>query len=513
MASHVVVIATDLRRTTVKVNPGTYLSDVLQEACKKLSLDSDKFLLKHKQKQVDLSVPFRTSGLIAGAKLELVLKSKTPSAVQIALQIPQPEAKEIPGGRLIKKFPSDLSIWQVMRQFESGEASAGKNINITARGVAQTVATNNSGAGQLYYETPVLNIMGRELGSFADFQKTLSQLGHNSGNVLIRLTFRRTEQTLYEAMEQIGVFFKEEAKKKEEEKESAASGAPEDTPKSSSADQDVPMAEAPAEPVRNTAEAREADHAAPQATQDSSSLQPDAHQTLPEVNSSDPQSRLQPVNVFLAPTNSTPAAALVPAEDSDFTPSVAHAQLHQARLLESSRNKRLLSDREIEEKEAAEQAKIDAVKSVLIKVRFPDNTSSDWEIGPSDTGAFLYQAVRHVMASNEHSFHLVIPGSKTVIKDDDTPKHNLIRAYKLSGRVLVSLVWNDGVPADVRKRPFLKSNFAQQGQTIKVPEIPTAEDDKDGPSVAPKAQQAPTNRDGGEGSGKKMPKWFKLGKK
>ncbi|KAL6692520.1 GLUT4 regulating protein TUG domain-containing protein [Trichoderma pleuroticola] len=513
MASHVVVIATDLRRTTVKVNPGTYLSDVLQEACKKLSLDSDKFLLKHKQKQVDLSVPFRTSGLIAGAKLELVLKSKTPSAVQIALQIPQPEAKEIPGGRLIKKFPSDLSIWQVMRQFESGEASAGKNINITARGVAQTVDTKNSGAGQLYYETPVLNIMGRELGSFADFQKTLSQLGHNSGNVLIRLTFRRTEQTLYEAMEQIGVFFKEEAKKKEEEKESAASGAPEDTPKDPSADEDVPMAEAPAEPVSNTAEAREADHAAPQATQDSSSLQPDAHQTLPEVNTSDPQSRLQPVNVFLAPTNSTPAAALVPAEDSDFTPTVAHAQLHQARLLESSRNKRLLSDREIEEKEAAEQAKIDAVKSVLIKVRFPDNTSSDWEIGPSDTGAFLYQAVRHVMASNEHSFHLVIPGSKTVIKDDDTPKHNLIRAYKLSGRVLVSLVWNDGVPADVRKRPFLKSNFAQQGQTIKVPEIPTAEDNKDGSSVAPKVQQAPTNRDGGEGSGKKMPKWFKLGKK
>ncbi|UKZ77864.1 hypothetical protein TrVFT333_005590 [Trichoderma virens FT-333] len=517
MSSHVVVIATDLRRTTVKVNPGTYLSDVLQEACKKLSLDSDKYLIKHKQKQVDLSVPFRTSGLIAGAKLELVLKSKTPSAVQIALQIPQPEAKEIPGGRLIKKFPSDLSIWQVLRQFESGEASAGKNINITARGVAQTVDAKSSGAGQLYYETPVLNIMGRELGSFADFQKTLSQLGHNSGNVLIRLTFRRTDQTLYEAMEQIGVFFKEEEKKKEEEKEKATSGTLEDKPKNPSADEDVPMAEAPAEPVSNTAQVQESDHAAPQVAQDatvsSSPLQSDAHQALPEANNSDPQSRLQPVHVFLAPTNSTPAAALVPAEDSDFTPTVAHAQLHQARLLESSRNKRLLSDKEIEEKEAAEQAKIAAVKSVLIKVRFPDNTSSDWEIGPSDTGAFLYQAVRHVMASNEQSFHLVIPGSKTVIKDDDTPKHNLIRAYKLSGRVLVSLVWNDGVPADIRKRPFLKANFAQQGQAIKVPEIPTVEDDKAGSSARPQVQQAPTNRDGGEGSGKKMPKWFKLGKK
>ncbi|KAL7790405.1 GLUT4 regulating protein TUG domain-containing protein [Trichoderma ceciliae] len=517
MSSHVVVIATDLRRTTIKVSPGTYLSDVLHEACKKLSLDSDKYLIKHKQKQVDLSVPFRTSGLIAGAKLELVQKSKTPSAVQIALQIPQPEAKEIPGGRLIKKFPSDLSIWQVLRQFESGEASAGKNINITARGVAQTVDSKSSGAGQLFYETPVLNIMGRELGSFADFQKTLSQLGHNSGNVLIRLAFRRTDQTLYEAMDQIGVFFKEEEKKKEQaEQASASSSVPRDKLENPSADGDIPMTEAPAQPVSNTAEVQQPDHSpVPPVSQDSApSPQPDTEQTPHETNTgSNPRSRLQPVNVFLAPTNPTPAAALAPVDDSDFTPTAVHAQLHQARLLESSRNKRLLSDKEIEEREAAERAKIAAVKSVLIKVRFPDNTSSDWEVGPSDTGAFLYQAVRHVMAGNDLSFHLVIPGSKAVIKDDDGPRHSLIRAYRLSGRVLVSLVWDDGVPPEARKLPFLKANFAQQGQTIKVPEIPTAEDDKDGPSAAPRVEKPQPNREGGEGSGKKMPKWFKLGKK
>lgn len=46
MASHVVVIATDLRRTTVKVSPGTYMTDVLQEACKKLNLSSDNYLIK-----------------------------------------------------------------------------------------------------------------------------------------------------------------------------------------------------------------------------------------------------------------------------------------------------------------------------------------------------------------------------------------------------------------------------------------------------------------------------------
>jgi tether containing UBX domain for GLUT4 len=46
MASHVTVIATDLRRATVKVSPGTYLIDVLEEACRKLNLNSDRYLLK-----------------------------------------------------------------------------------------------------------------------------------------------------------------------------------------------------------------------------------------------------------------------------------------------------------------------------------------------------------------------------------------------------------------------------------------------------------------------------------
>lgn len=49
MASHVVVIATDLRRTTIKVSPGTYLTDVLQEACRKLNLPADKYIVKYAQ--------------------------------------------------------------------------------------------------------------------------------------------------------------------------------------------------------------------------------------------------------------------------------------------------------------------------------------------------------------------------------------------------------------------------------------------------------------------------------
>ncbi|OAQ63376.1 UBX domain-containing protein [Pochonia chlamydosporia 170] len=499
MASHVVVIATDLRRATIKVTPGTYLSDVLDQACQKLNLSSDKYLVKHKQKQVDLSVPFRTSGLTGGAKLELVLRSKTPSAVQIALQIPQPEAKEIPGGRLIKKFPSDLTLWKVMRQFESGEANAGKNINITARGYASTT----SGSGQLYYETPVLNIMGREFSGFQEFQKTLAQLGHNSGNVLIRLGYKRTEKTLFEAMQEISMYFKDGDEEKEAEKK--ADEAKHEPEKEDQRPEDTVMTDGVPEAAgmqQNSTSSQ-----TPAAVQ---LAEEEAPQESANISSPLPQDPYQPVNVFLAPTGSTPAAALVPASETDFTPTVAHAQLHQARLLESSRNKRLLSDKELEEKAAAEEARIASIKFVLVKVRFPDNTSSEWQVSPSETGAFLYEAVRHVMADASQKFHLVLPGGKDIIKDNSGPGHNLVKAYKLSGRVLVNLVWEDSVPAAVRKQPFLKANVAQQGQAVKVPDLPTVDDEPvAGPSKGEVKEEKKEKSDGI----KKIPKWLKLGKK
>jgi tether containing UBX domain for GLUT4 len=485
MATNVVVIASDLRRATIKVTPGTYLIDVLEEACRRLNLSSDKYLVKHRQKTVDLSIPFRASGLGPGAKLELVQKSKTPSAIQVALQVPHPEASEIPGGRLIQKFPSDLTIWKVLRQFESGEASNGKNINITARGVACMENGSGSGSGQLHYETPVLNIMGRELSSFTDFQKTL-----------------------FDAMTEISQFFNDTDEEYQKE--------------------EVPTTET--EPVPTGEEIEKQEEHAPQETTESKmeDVQPEPSQEATsvqqekgletvtednmEVDSSQPNDPLAPVNVFLAPSGSTPAAALAPAPDTDFAPTIAHAQLHQARLQENSRNKRLLSDKELEEKAAVEAAKINAIKSILVKVRFPDNTSSDWQVSPSHTGRFLYDAVRHVMAHNDQPFHLVLPGTKIVIKDDLSSNNGLIKAYKMSGRTLINLVWDDTVPKAVRKEAFLKANVAQQGQQVKVPEPVTPNEKDEEESVA---RPAPAEKDEGSGDkvAKKIPKWLKLGKK
>ncbi|GKT41872.1 tethering factor for nuclear proteasome STS1 [Colletotrichum spaethianum] len=509
--SHVVVIGTDLRRATVKVSPGTYLTDVLQEACKKLNLPSDKYLLKHKQKQVDLSVVWRVSGLTPGAKLELVQKSNTPSVVSVALQLPALEANAAPNGRLIEKLPSDFTIWKVLRQFESGVVSQGKNLNLTARGVAQTTSGGASGSGQMYYETPVLNIMGRELATFDDFQKTLSQLGYNSGSVLIRLSFRKTDQTLFEAMGQISQFFSEveaEAKKADQTppalQETVKPGAVETTTQPAAPEDEVKLSVADAPDNQQSSETSE---------QDPADLTEPTAETM-DVDQPDAADPLQPVSVFRAPSGTTPAAALADVPEDDYAPTIAHAQLHQARLQQSAQNKRLLSDKELEALRQAEEARLAAVSKVPMKVRFPDNTSAQWTFGHEATGATLYQAVRSVMAHNTQAFRLVIPGSKVIIKDEDSPKNRLIHDYKLTRSVLLSLVWNDSVPADIRKKPFLKGSVAQKATDVTVPDIPKGDDKEEQQPTA--SSSKPEKREGsGDGSvAKKLPKWLKLpGKK
>ncbi|KAJ0300633.1 uncharacterized protein N0V96_002014 [Colletotrichum fioriniae] len=500
--SHVVVIGTDLRRATVKVSPGTYMTDVLQEACKKLNVSSDKYLLKHKQKAVDLSVVWRVSGLTPGAKLELVQKSKTPSAVSVALQLPMPEANSAPNGRLIEKLPSDYTLWKVLRQFESGVAGNGKNFNITARGVAQTTSGGASGSGQMYYETPVLNIMGRELSTFEDFQKTLSQLGYNSGSVLIRLSFRKTDRTLFQAMEEISQFFSEvEA----EEKKAAPAPAPAPTTEGT----ESMAAEIAVETPKDTTAGQTGDIP----TQEQANHEAPAVDTM-EVDQAEPTDPLQPVSVFRAPSGTTPAAALADVPEDDYAPTIAHAQLHQARLQQSALNKRLPSDKELEAQRQAEEARLAAVTTVPMKVRFPDNTSAQWTFGHEATGATLYQGVRSVMAHNTQPFKLVIPGSKVIIKDDESAKNRLIHDYKLTRSVLLSLVWDDSVPVDIRKKPFLKGSVAQKAQDVTVPDIPKGDDTNEEQAIA--SSSKPEKREGsGDGSvAKKLPKWLKLpGKK
>jgi hypothetical protein len=47
MASHVVILHSSARRITIKTLPGTYLSEVLEQACTKLGLDASQYGLRY----------------------------------------------------------------------------------------------------------------------------------------------------------------------------------------------------------------------------------------------------------------------------------------------------------------------------------------------------------------------------------------------------------------------------------------------------------------------------------
>ena len=163
---------------------------------------------RNNNKTLDLSRTIRLSGLSSGAKLELIKLSKTPTAVSVALQLPESEKEGVSNGRMTDKFASSISLWQILRSFESANAGGlNSQKNFTGRGVPSMV-NGNSGAGRLYYEEPVLRIMGREYSSLTDLQKSLGQLGFNGGSVLLHLSFRASEVPLEQAQEEIEGYFR-----------------------------------------------------------------------------------------------------------------------------------------------------------------------------------------------------------------------------------------------------------------------------------------------------------------
>ncbi|RYP49639.1 hypothetical protein DL768_004681 [Monosporascus sp. mg162] len=517
MASKVKVVDSNFRQVEVKVNPATHLTEILEQACAKLKADPSKHLLKYKQRQLDLSHTWRTSGLAQGAKLELVVKSKTPTAVDIALQLPPPESDAFPPyGRLTEKLPSDVTIWKLLRHFESGKPSAGRSLNITGRGVPQTENGSVAGSGQLYYETPVLHVDNRQLSTFDDFQKTLSQLGYNSGRVLIRLSFQRTDKTLVDAMADIDRYFQEE-QTAQQPVYTETGVTPSSDPTAPSAEENVPQSTTPATEGPTV----------PDPSQDDKSIL-DTTAQAPVGDAMDVDEATQPepspdVTIFAAPTSATPAAALQADSEDAFIPGIEHAKAHQRLLRAAGQNKRLPSDQEIAEREAAERKKLADTSSVRIRVRLPDNSLLERDFGRDDTGATLYAVVRGAMAHPTAPFRLTYPAAqgggarREVIRDADDASSTLIAGHRFRGQVIVTFVWDDAAPADVRRPPFLKQSAAARAQKVVVPEVPDAVevDGGGGGSSGQALASAPAPpRRGLDALKGKTPKWLKgFGKK
>ncbi|MCJ1276842.1 hypothetical protein MMC21_004649 [Puttea exsequens] len=510
MASHVVILDSSARRAVVKTTPTKHLSDILQEACEKLSLNPDHHGLKNtKDRTLDLSQPFRLSGLSSGAKLQLTVLSRSPSVVSIALQIPKSDGGS---SRFTDKLASTTTLWLLLRHFETSS-----KLNFTARGVAQVAHGQANGAGRLYHETPVIHVMGRELVSFTELQKTLAQLGFNSGSVLLRLSFRATDRPLEEAMQQIGEYFQSVEGEATGGAHASSVGNMETTPESSEPilDSETVDQPSPAEPqspagdaIGTPLSAQPNDYEDKQTPAERPTSFP-ATSPPPEQTVTGPSQR--PITIFAAPSTSTPAAAKHAFNEKDFEPTIDHAKIHQSRLAQKGRNKTLPSDAELAAQADAQAKKNETVKSVQIKVRLPDQMAVLGTFSALDTTVTLYDFVKNLLAKDDQPFSLNFISNKgptAIPKEGNT---RLVAGLGMVGGVLVNMHWDEGASNEARIGKSLKGEYEEKATQIAVKQPEEVEvEDKD-----PAAKKV----NAGDGGGKKsikggMPKWFKgIGKK
>lgn len=413
------------------------------------------------------------------------------------------------------KFPSTTSIWMLLRKFEAGVAGTTSLRNLTGRGVP---VTEGQGSGRLFYETPVVQILDRELSTLPDFQKSLAQLGFNSGNVLVRLSFRRTDQPLEDAMTQIHEYFK------------------------SSGDEVAPAEQAStlqAEPEKDKENIPQSLEAPPPS---SSAVQynPDQDQQQPtktpsETASDTPSQQLEPsksesrpITVYAPPSSDTPQSAQTAYNESDYVPSVEHAQIHQRRLQASSKNTRLRSDAEIAAAATAEEERRASVKEVEVKVRLPDQSQVVSRFGQQDTGKTLYGFVRSCLAPpySQEKFILTnfsgpaaskshqtsVPFQSTL---PDSEQGLLIKNHGMTGRVLVNFSWDPtaSTAAQQSRSGILKPELQTKAQEHKVEQPADVMDTSADVSTSIKPSDS-TKTNGDKSGARKIPKWLKLpGKK
>lgn len=436
---------------------------------------------RYNNKPVSLSQQIRHVNLPQGARLELVQASRSPTVISVALSLPPSEKS----ARLIQKFASNTSLWELLRQFESGQ---GANYNFTQRGVPEMNGTG-TGAGRLNYEMPVITVMPghKEHGSFVDLQKTLSQLGFDGGSASLKLGFKNSGTPLEDAMTQISQYFKSP--------DPASSGAYSESSAQAGSipDPDKAAPEATRTVAGQTIRPEESDPSPMEVDQDPIDAEPsisavDGPAQVPSSTSSAPLSPHRDstpvaqqlsstlprnIQVFSAPTSSTPQAARHTFNEADYQPSVDQLRGLQASYKDRSKNTRLLSDKELEEQEAERQEKLAAIasKGGIIRVRLPDGAFVQFSVSRTDTVTAVYDFVTSCIEHKNEPFHLSYRDAKGQFAQMERSSKLLFQDLKFSSNELLTFRWDDGASTAVRGvKPVLSREWQQKAAPLRIEE-------------------------------------------
>jgi tether containing UBX domain for GLUT4 len=435
---------------------------------------------RYNNKPVHLSQQIRLANLAQGARLELVQASRSPAPITVALQLPEK--------RLTKKLPNNISLWEILRQFESDE---GANFNFTQRAVPEMDANGESGAGRLNYEMPVITVLPdhKKYSSFVELQKTLSQIGFDRGSVLLKLGFENSGTPLEEAMTQITQYFKSA--------EPAASGAHAQSTAQTSSIPD-PATAAPeatttvmgetirldeSDPVLMDVDEKAPAESSPEPTFLQTEGRGDNAEEIAPPQSSPPHLPTQPsspsnnprnIQVFAASTSPTPQAARYAYNEADYIPTVEHAKIHQASLTGRGRNTRLLSDKELDEQEKTRQEKLQAAadKGGKVRLRFPDGTLIEANISKTDTALDLFDLATGFLQEKNEPYQLLRRDLKNPSRMTGLVRDAkfLFKDLGLWNSEMVTFRWDEGASEEVRSggKSVLSEEWRRKAEPIKV---------------------------------------------
>lgn len=360
-----------------------------------------------------------------------------------------------------------------------------------------------SGSGRLHYEMPVITVMPghKEQSTFVDLQQTLSQLGFDSGSALLKLSYKNSGTPLEEAMTQITQYFTPQdptvtsaegshaaTSAQEKSLPTLDQAAPEatETVAGEAVRQDEPQPEpmeVDSEPVSKPAEEPEVSTSHP-ATENIENVSPaaalaaatsDASTTPSQAPAASLQTGERPRNVqiYSAPSSSTPQAARGTFNESDYLPTVEHAKSHQAALLNKTRNTRLLSDKELAEQEKERQEKLAAAaeKGGALRIRMPDGALIQMDFTKADTASGLYSFVQTFLERKNEPFKLnyTSPTGRLVLIPHDEKR--LIQDLRFFNNELITFQWAENASAEARaSRKTLAQEWQAKAQTLTVVE-------------------------------------------
>ncbi|KAG2393018.1 hypothetical protein C9374_009595 [Naegleria lovaniensis] len=221
------VIITGLNmRSVIKIDgPNTSLQTILKDFCEKNKISPENYGLMHNKKNLDLSLPFRLSGVSNNATIEIVKKassSQVKAAATLGLQLPD-------GQRLKAVFPVDISLWIALKRWEKKE----ENINLTQVEDEKTKK----------YSIPSLIYMNQQFKTLEELKNTkLSDIGlRDNSNALLRLSFLPTDKTIEDLKEELQESDDYVPKKKVSKTNTEQSSTTSEAPPASSSSEDVQM--------------------------------------------------------------------------------------------------------------------------------------------------------------------------------------------------------------------------------------------------------------------------------